>query len=103
MSLTNHLIYILQVKYCTSGINKGAAVCASYTVTCYPERSSGTRLLCRMSTGSEKSPDEQLLAACASGDLGVVERIENLTERINSITDNRAGYRGWTPLHHACS
>ena len=59
-----------------------------------------------MSRGSEKSPDEQLLAACSSGDLGVVERIvrdENVIERINAITDNRRGYRGWTPLHHACS
>ena len=59
-----------------------------------------------MSTGSEKSPDEQLLAACESGDLGVVERIvreENVIERINAITDNRFGYSGWTPLHHACS
>ena len=59
-----------------------------------------------MSTGSEKSPDEQLLAACESGDLGAVERIvrdENLIERINSITDERSRYRGWTPLHHACA
>ena len=60
-----------------------------------------------MSTGSEKSPDEQLLAACESGDLGVVERIvrdKNLIERINDITDNRGyPYIGWTPLHHACA
>ena len=54
-----------------------------------------------MSTGSEESPDKQLLAACISGDSGVVERIvrdENLIERINAITDDE----GLTPLHHAC-
>ena len=53
-----------------------------------------------MSTGSEKSPDEQLLAACASGDLSVVERIvrdKNVIERINAITDHRWNYSGWTP------
>ena len=57
-------------------------------------------------TGSEKSPDEQLLAACASGDLSVVERIlrdENVIERIDAITDHRLQYVGWTPLHHACA
>ena len=59
-----------------------------------------------MSTGSEKSPDEQLLAACASGDLSVVERIlrdGNVIERINVITDHGWQYPGWTPLHHACA
>ena len=105
---------IITILYYTKGvssrrsgrINKGPAVCASYTVTyCrfdQSERSSETRLLCRMSTGSpEKSPDKQLLAACVSGDSGVVKRIvrdENLIERINTITDDY----GMTPLHHAC-
>ena len=59
-----------------------------------------------MSTGSEKSPDEQLLAACASGDLSVVERIlrdENVIEHIDAITDHGWPYAGWTPLHHACA
>ena len=43
------------------------------------------------------------MQACRDGSLQFVRQlVEEKEIDVNTVLDSRSGYRGWTPLHHAC-
>ena len=48
---------------------------------------------------TEGDEEQQLLAACESGDVDALRELaEGRPMNVNTVTD----YNGWTPLHIAC-